>query len=366
MIRPIRVLELLAWLMVMLSANRVVWAAAALDVPAGFSRERLPLPDVPLVDQAGKSRLFYKELVRGQTVAVAFTFTQCTAVCPMISRAFQEVQALLPDRVGRDIRLISVSVDPKNDTPARLGEYAKSVQAGAGWTFLTGKDADLGRVYKAFGQRVTAREGHTSAVYILNDRVGAWTRMELTATTPAALAKQLEQAADLGISEADAAQRFFTNLPVVDANGRALRFYRDAVEGHIVVMNSFFTRCTNSCPLITHKLVQAQALLTPAELDATRFISLSADPEFDTPERVRHFAIEHKALQSWTWLTGKKENLDWILYKLGLSNSQQAGDHSTLVLIGDARTGVWNRVSPLSTPEQIAATIASLHSEVRR
>lgn len=354
------------WLLVaVVSAGRVAWADDKVQVPAGFSSERLSLPDAPLVDQAGKLRPFYTDLVHGRTVAVAFTFTQCTSVCPLISRSFQEVQALLPDRVGRDIQLISVSVDPKNDTPARLAEYARSVQAGAGWTFLTGAAADLGRVYQAFGQRVSRREGHTSSVYIINDRVGAWTRLDVATTTPVALAQQLERAADLGISEQEAAQRFFTNLPVVDSEGRTLQFYRDALAGHVVVINSFFTRCTSACPLITRKLVQAQSLLTPAQLAATRFVSLSADPEYDTPERTARFARSNEALASWTWLTGKKENLDWILYKLGLSNSQTPGDHSTLVLIGDTRSGTWNRVSPLSSPEEIAGVIAALHPGVK-
>ena len=92
------IVRALCLLVAVVSAGRVAWADDKVQVPAGFSSERLSLPDVPLVDQAGKLRPFYTDLVHGRTVAVAFTFTQCTSVCPLISRSFQEVQALLPDR----------------------------------------------------------------------------------------------------------------------------------------------------------------------------------------------------------------------------------------------------------------------------
>ncbi|HYP52946.1 MAG TPA: SCO family protein [Pyrinomonadaceae bacterium] len=95
--------------------------------------------DVELIDQDGKTVRFYSDLLKGKTVVVNAFFTTCASVCPPMNRNFEKIQEAFGDRVGKDVFLISISVDPATDTPPRLKEYAKKFNARAGWTFLTGK-----------------------------------------------------------------------------------------------------------------------------------------------------------------------------------------------------------------------------------
>src|SRR6185369_6332302 len=99
--------------------------------------------DVELIDQDGKKVHFYSDVLKGKTVVVNAFFTTCTSVCPPMNRNMEKIQEALGDRVGRDVFLVSITVDPETDTPERMKEYAKKFHAGAGWTFLTGKKENL-------------------------------------------------------------------------------------------------------------------------------------------------------------------------------------------------------------------------------
>ena len=76
--------------------------------------------------------------VGDRIVVINFAYTTCTTVCPVSSASLAQVQGQLGDRIGRDVGLVTVTVDPLRDTLARLKAYAGSVGAGAGWTWLTG------------------------------------------------------------------------------------------------------------------------------------------------------------------------------------------------------------------------------------
>jgi cytochrome oxidase Cu insertion factor (SCO1/SenC/PrrC family) len=75
------------------------------------------IPDVHIYDQHGRSLRFRSDLLNGKTVAINFIFTSCTTTCPPLTTAMRAIQRELADRVGRDIWLISVSVDPAVDRP---------------------------------------------------------------------------------------------------------------------------------------------------------------------------------------------------------------------------------------------------------
>ena len=75
------------------------------------------IPDVPVLDQNGKRLNFYSDLVRGRTVAIDFIYTECTTICPMQTTHLRMVQDRLAARIGKDIALISISIDPVTDTP---------------------------------------------------------------------------------------------------------------------------------------------------------------------------------------------------------------------------------------------------------
>ena len=147
--------------------------------PAPNSKAPTPslrIPDATVYDQHGTRLKFYTDLVKGKTVAINFIFTTCTAICPSLTANFRRVQQQLGDRVGHDVHLISVSVDPATDVPERLKEYAAKFKAGPGWTFVTGDKAEIDSVLKALGTAVADKNDHTPMVLIGNESADDWSR----------------------------------------------------------------------------------------------------------------------------------------------------------------------------------------------
>src|SRR5260370_14123402 len=103
----------------------------------------LHFPNVPLTTHEGKQVHFYDDLLRDKIVTINFMYTRCTDACPLTTAHLVKVQKLLGDRVGRDIFMYSLTIDPKHDTPAVLKGFAEKFHTGPGCLFLTGKDDDL-------------------------------------------------------------------------------------------------------------------------------------------------------------------------------------------------------------------------------
>ena len=130
--------------------------------------------DVELINQDGKKVRFYSDVLKGKTLVVNAFFTSCTSVCPPMNRNMEKIQEALGDRVGRDVFLVSMTVDPEVDTPVRLKEYAKKFHAGPGWVFLTGKKENLDWALYKLGQYVETKDDHTTVLIIGNEPTGLW------------------------------------------------------------------------------------------------------------------------------------------------------------------------------------------------
>src|SRR5919206_905364 len=130
--------------------------------------------DVELLDQDGRKVRFYSDVLKGKTVIVNAFFTSCTSVCPPMNRNMEKIQEALGDRVGRDVFLVSMTVDPETDTPVRMKEYAKKFHAGPGWIFLTGKKENLDWALYKLGQYVEMKDDHTTVLIIGNEPTGLW------------------------------------------------------------------------------------------------------------------------------------------------------------------------------------------------
>ncbi|HSB11575.1 MAG TPA: SCO family protein [Blastocatellia bacterium] len=137
---------------------------------------KLQIPDVSVYDQDGQKLKFVTDLVRGKTVAINFIFTTCTTICPPLAATFRRVQQEMGDRVGHDVRLISISVDPVVDTPERLKQFGAKFKAAPGWTFVTGSKFEINSLLKALGAAVVDKNDHTPMVLVGNDAAGYWTR----------------------------------------------------------------------------------------------------------------------------------------------------------------------------------------------
>lgn len=134
------------------------------------------IPDVALVDQDGKPVRFYTDLVHGKVVMMNFIFTSCTTICPPMGATFSKVQKVLGERAGRDVHLISVSVDPATDTPERLKAWSQKLGAGPGWTLVTGDRESVTQLLKALGVYTPSISDHSPLVLVGNDVQGRWTR----------------------------------------------------------------------------------------------------------------------------------------------------------------------------------------------
>ncbi len=130
--------------------------------------------DIQLVNQDGVKMRFYTDLLQGKTVIINSFFATCQGSCLPLMRNLQQVQTSLGDRLGKDARIISISVDPAVDTPGALKAYAKKVQAKDGWYFLTGDKASVEFALKKLGQFVEAKESHLNIFIIGNERTGLW------------------------------------------------------------------------------------------------------------------------------------------------------------------------------------------------
>jgi len=151
-------------------------AAQPAATPETETLGALNLPDVPVVDQDGKPRNFYTDLVKDKVVAVNFVFTTCRTICPPMGATFGKLQQVLGERAGKDVHLISVSVDPGTDTPERLKAWGQKFGAGPGWTLVTGDRAEITRLLKAFGVYTANIGDHSPLVLVGNDGRRQWTR----------------------------------------------------------------------------------------------------------------------------------------------------------------------------------------------
>ncbi len=142
---------------------------------ATAAAEKAPaIPDVMVIDQNGERHHFYRDLVQGRSVAINFIFTTCTTICPPLTANFAKIQKMMAARGEKNLRLISVSVDPENDTPERLKSYSELFHAHEGWMFVTGRRADMEQIWKAFNVYLSSKQDHPPTVAIGNDVTHRW------------------------------------------------------------------------------------------------------------------------------------------------------------------------------------------------
>lgn len=153
---------------------------------------KVKLADTALLDQDGRSVRIRSDVFGDRVVVINFVFTTCTTVCPASTAVLSQLQERLGERVGREVALVSLSVDPVRDTPARLKEYAAKTGARAGWTWLTGRKGDVDQVSRAFGAYTTNPDDHPALVMVGEPRAQVWTRF-FGFPAPADLAHHVEQ-----------------------------------------------------------------------------------------------------------------------------------------------------------------------------
>ena len=108
-----------------------------------ISHSALSIPDVVLINELGQEVSVRDDLIKNKIVVFNTIYTRCTTVCPVMGIQFSRLQKMLQRRFGnkkvaKDIQLLSISIDPLNDTPEHLLSFKKKFNGGPGWSLLTG------------------------------------------------------------------------------------------------------------------------------------------------------------------------------------------------------------------------------------
>jgi cytochrome oxidase Cu insertion factor (SCO1/SenC/PrrC family) len=348
------------------SGNHAADYGQQLAAQATVPRE---IPDAAVEDQDGRKLSFYRDLVRGRTVAIDFVFTDCSTFCRPVTANLRAVQQQLGDRIGKDISLISISVDPANDTPARLKSFAAEFDAEPGWTFVTGDKPEVDRLLAAFGVGTHGAEDHSSLTLIGNDTTGSWSWTDSLADpdtiATALLAAAPSQPATNSNARNDrdrvaaATARYLPNVELINQDGKPVHLYDDLMKDKIVLLDFIYTQCTEACTPLTQNLANVQALLGDKVGGPISMVSVSVDPANDTPPVLKAFAEKFGVRPGWNFLTGPADRLETVAHKLGgVTTNWQ--DHSTQVIIGNVPTGQWIKLNGLAAPEIIARAVLQI------
>ena len=159
----------------------------------------------------------------------------------------------------------------------------------------------------------------------------------------------------------------FPNIELTTQDGKKVHFYDDLIKGKIVAIDLIYTTCHYSCPLETARLVQVQKMLGDRMGKDIFFYSITIDPEHDTPEVLKAYAEKYHVGPGWLFLTGKKEEIDFLSKKLGLYSSpaESLDGHTAHLLIGNELTGQWSRTAALDNPRFTAQMIGEVVDDYR-
>ncbi len=142
------------------------------------------------------------------------------------------------------------------------------------------------------------------------------------------------------------------DVKVLDQDGRRLNFYTDLVKDKVVVINFVFTSCKTFCPMLGARFSKLQTLLGERLGKDVFLISVSTDPETDSPERLKAWGEQFKAKAGWTLITGEKEEIEGLLQVLtgdGLNKNL----HAPLLAIVNDTKKTHRRAYGLEDPAQV-------------
>src|ERR1700724_2852032 len=155
---------------------------------------------------------------------------------------------------------------------------------------------------------------------------------------------------------------WFTNVEVKTHDGRTLRFYDDVMKGKILLIDFMFTGCDDVCPLATENLARVQELLGDRVGDEIRMVSISLQPEHDTPEVLAAYAKTHDVKPGWLFLTGAKDDIELLRHRLGFWDIDPVVDadpeqHLGTVRIANEPMHRWAMSSALVSPATLVQNV---------
>jgi protein SCO1/2 len=194
-----------------------------------------------------------------------------------------------------------------------------------------------------------------ASAFLLPVSAGAQDHLKVrnhAASAPGLMPEHAQQGSTATPHAPSAAGKYFSDVELINQDGQKLKFYSDVLKDKVVIVNAFFTTCTSVCPPINRNLEKIQEALGERLGKEAFIVSISVDPETDTPPRLKEYARRFHARPGWIFLTGTKENVDWALYKIG-QYVEKKDDHSTIVVIGNEPTGLWKKAFGMAKPDEL-------------
>ena len=156
----------------------ILLATAPLEAEQPYSRsvESYSPPDVTLVQLTGERVSLASVLSYNGPVMLQFIFASCPMICPVMTETLAAARERLGPNLGRT-RMVSITIDPENDTPEILGQYARKFNAGPQWLFLTGTPENIAAVRKAFRAYENNKMQHEPLTFLRAAPGGTWVRL---------------------------------------------------------------------------------------------------------------------------------------------------------------------------------------------
>ena len=158
--------------------------------PVALPKVKLLNPE--LRDQNGTPVHFASDIVDDRIMALNFIYTDCNTACPVASAIFSKLQSRLGDKLGRAVRMVSLTINPASDTPERLKAYAERFHAKPEWVWLTGEKPQVVALLKGLGVYNRDYTNHASVILVGDPRRGEWTRFN-GLSSPDAIAARIDE-----------------------------------------------------------------------------------------------------------------------------------------------------------------------------
>jgi protein SCO1/2 len=142
---------------------------------------------------------------------------------------------------------------------------------------------------------------------------------------------------------------------LTDQSGRQVHFASDVLRQRPALISFIYTRCTTTCPLVGATVATVTEHLQ-ADAEKLAIVSISIDPDYDTPDRLLDWRKLHGDIPQWTLLTGPKREIAQLLRALG-AYSPNLEDHQDILLVGPNASGQWVRMSSLAAWDKVAAEV---------
>jgi protein SCO1/2 len=327
------------------------------------AEEKKTITDIEVIDQDGKKVKIYSDLMKGKIVGVNFIYTTCKMICIPMSAVFSGAARTLNEEGSVDkYSLISVTLDPENDTPEKLKEFAKKHKQSKGWTLVTGDPVKVRALLKELGGFEKNIESHGAFTVIGNDKTGEWKKIS-GIKPPKTLIEELKKLEIKEVSQKEADRTYFTDTIVLDQSGRKHRFYSDLLKDRIALINFGFTSCNGACPIAVKNLKEAVSSLSSSlkkeEFQNLVVLWVSVDKRDDLKKLASFYKKMGISSDRFHLITGDSSAMEDLIQRFG-QKVNSPDDHSNTVFVGNLKTGVWNKVVSIRGSSEIIQAVMSV------